>query len=374
MNFEPTEERRLLADSLARFLADRHGPEAMAARLETGHDPAFWRALCDLGAIGALVPEEAGGFAGGGFDIATVFEALGHALVLEPALATGVLGARLAAAGGRGDLVEAAIAGEARLAFAHHEPQSRYDMAEIETRAVAAGDGWRIDGRKAVALGADQADTLFVSARVAGEAGDEDGLALFAIPADAPGLTRIAYPTVDGGGAADLVLSEVLVGADAVIGAPGDAYPLIEEVLGLGVLALSAEALGAMEAVKAMTLRYLAERHQFGRPIGAFQALQHRMVDMTIEIETVRSAVIRAASAVDGAARLPRELALSGAKNLVGRVGRMVAEEAIQLHGAIGMTWEYPLGHYAKRLVMIDHQLGDTDFHLERYVALKRGG
>jgi alkylation response protein AidB-like acyl-CoA dehydrogenase len=371
MDFTHTDDRRMLADTLAKYLRDRYTPAVREAHAYTGDGFSrdVWQEMCDLGIMGALIPEEQGGFGGAGHDIAVVFEALGRALVVEPFLSTGILGARLAGACGRADLVEAAVSGSLHLALAHYEPQSRYDLAAVETTAKKDGEGYVLDGRKCVVLGAGFADRLIVSARLEGDRFDIQGLALFEIDPKAEGVTVHAYPLIDGAAAGDVFLDQVRVGADALMGPAGDAYPLIEEVIGLGALALSAEAVGAMETAKDTTIDYLKQRKQFGRAISSFQALQHRAVDMVIEIEQARSALIRAASMGD-APQAARQRAISAAKNLAGRVGTKIAEEAIQLHGGIGMTWEYPLSHYAKRLIMIDHQLGDTDYHLERFVAL----
>ncbi|MEO0998992.1 MAG: acyl-CoA dehydrogenase family protein [Pseudomonadota bacterium] len=372
MDFSLTDDRRMVADTLSRFLRDAYGPElrAKVAHEAPGYSPEIWAKMAELGIIGALLPEEAGGFGGQGGDIAVVFEEVGRALSTEPFLATGVLGARLlAATGGPAELIEQAIAGEAQLALAHSEPASRYDLERVETTAREEGGKWRLDGVKSVAYGAATAGRVIVSARTSGGIEDADGITLFLIDPEGPGVRRRAYPVIDGGAAADLWLDAVE--PEAVLGAVGGGFAPLEAAVAAGCLALSAEALGAMEAAKDMTVGYLRERKQFGRPIGSFQALQHRAVEMVIEIEQMRSAVIRAAALLEGE-RVERERAVSAAKNLAGRVGRHVAEEAIQLHGGIAMTWEYPLGHYAKRLVMIDHQLGDADHHLERFGALGR--
>ncbi len=212
-----------------------------------------------------------------------------------------------------------------------------------------------------------------MSARTSGEVDDEAGISLFLVEAGAPGITLRGYPLIDGGRAAEVRLSGVRVAADALLGQEGAGHAVVEAAVGRGILALCAESLGAMHEAKEATLEYLRTRKQFGVPIGSFQALQHRMADMLLEIEQARSAVINAAAALEGD-RLARERALSAAKYTVGRVGTLVAEECIQMHGGIGMTWELPLAHFAKRLVMIDHQLGDEDHHLERYVALGNGG
>ncbi|KGD43013.1 hypothetical protein DO70_6527 [Burkholderia pseudomallei] len=228
-----------------------------------------------------------------------------------------------------------------------------------------------LDGAKAVVDCGEHATFFVVSARIAGGDDDAAGLSLFVVPRTAPGVTVRGYRKIDGGRAADVRLERVALADDACVGTPGEAADAIERAIGFGLLALAAEALGAMDVAKAHTLEYLRTRRQFGVPIGSFQALQHRMAELLLEIEQARSAVINAAAQLD-APRVARERALSAAKYSVGRIGALVAEESIQLHGGIGMTWELPLAHYAKRLVMIDHQLGDEDHHLARYAALSR--
>ena len=375
MNFEHTEDRRMLADTLNRFVAEQAGIETRnrIAYGEQGRSPALWRQFAELGAIGALFPEADGGFGGAGFDIAVVFECLGRGLVAEPFLGALMVGRALGAAGS--DAQKARIAGLVEgstvAALAHDEPGNHYEMSRVATRAERTGPGWVLSGAKAVVLFGDQAELLLVSARTAGALDDEAGISLFLVPGDAAGLTRRGYGRIDGGHAAELVFENVQVGPDALLGAEGQGLATLELAIGHGVLALCAEALGAMDVAKQHTLEYLQTRKQFGKPIGSFQALQHRMADLLLEVEQARSAVINAAAAID-ADRLTRERALSAAKYSIGRIATLVAEESIQLHGGIGMTWELPLSHYAKRLVMIDHQLGDEDHHLARYMALGR--
>jgi alkylation response protein AidB-like acyl-CoA dehydrogenase len=376
MNFEHTEERRMLADSLNRFIAAQYTFEArerITASLE-GMSAAFWEKFAELGVLGALVREEDGGFGGAGFDIAVVFEALGRGLVVEPLLGSAVLAAEaIAHAGSEAQraLLEGIVDGSTIAAFAHDEPGSHYEMARVETRAEPSGDGWVINGAKSVVAQGEGSDMFVVSARTSGAIDDEAGISLFLVPRGAAGVTVTGTPSIDGGRVAALRFDNVVVGAGDILGAANDGYATLERAMGRGVLALCAESLGAMEAAKAATLEYLRTRKQFGMVIGSFQALQHRMADLLLEIEQARSAVINAAAALD-ADRITREKALSAAKMSIGRIGTLVAEECIQLHGGIGMTWELPLAHYAKRLVMIDHQLGDEDHHLQRYIALSK--
>jgi len=241
----------------------------------------------------------------------------------------------------------------------------------VQTRAKQEGSDWVLSGAKAVVQHGESADVFVVSARNSGTVEDEAGISLFLVPADAQGLAVRGYPTIDGGRAAELTLQDVKLPANALLGAPGAGFATIENAVGAGIVALCAEALGAMDEAKKATLEYLQTRKQFGMFIGSFQALQHRMANMLLEIEQARSAVINAAAALS-AERVVRERALSAAKFSIGRIGTLVAEESIQMHGGIGMTWELPLAHYAKRLIMIDHQLGDEDHHLQRYIELGR--
>lgn len=373
MNFEHTEDRRMLADSLNRFIAEQYAFETRdrIAKSAQGFSSEIWQQFAELGVIGALFSEADGGFGGGGFDVAVVFEALGRGLVVEPLLGAVMAGEAISVAGSdaqKGVLAEI-IGGTTIAALAHDEPETHYELSRVQTRAERSGDGWVLNGAKAVVQQGEQANLFVVSARTSGAVDDEAGISLFLVPAKAQGLVLRGSPAIDGGRVAELTLDNVKLGASALLGAEGQGYATLERATGRGLLALCAEALGAMEAAKTATLEYLRTRKQFGTLIGSFQALQHRMADLLLEIEQARSAVINAAAAID-ADRVTRERALSAAKVSIGRIGTLVAEESIQMHGGIGMTWELPLAHYAKRLVMIDHQLGDEDHHLQRYIAL----
>lgn len=375
MNFEHTEDRRMLADTLNRFISKEYNFKTRdsISTSAQGFSPAHWQQFAELGVIGALFEEGEGGFGGSGFDLAVVFEELGRGLVVEPFLGAVLAGGALAHAGNDGHkaLLDDLIAGVVVPAFAHAEKEGHYGLSYVRTTARANNGGWVLDGAKCVVQQGAAADIIVVSARTAGAHDDSEGISLFLLPRDTPGLSLRPYPNIDGGCAAELTLSSVSLPAGALLGAKGKAYATLEHCIGRGILALCAEALGAMNAAKQATLEYLKTRKQFGVPIGSFQALQHRMADMLLEIEQSRSAVINAALALEMPG-IAREKALSAAKFTIGRVGALVAEECIQMHGAIGMTWELPLTHYAKRLVMIDHQLGDEDYHLERYIALNR--
>ncbi|WP_157219586.1 acyl-CoA dehydrogenase family protein [Flavisphingomonas formosensis] len=366
MHFQHSDDRRMLSETLGRYLGQRYPIEArhQIAESQRGWSPEQWAALSELGVVGALFDERVGGFGGAGFDIAIIFEQLGRALVVEPLLGTLMAGRALALAGGSDDVLARVIAGNCILALAHEEPQSRYDLWDVQCRAVPEGAGWRLRGSKALVCQIEAADHILVSARITGEAGDAAGIGLFLVAAGTPGASVRSYPLVDGGRGGDFTLEDVKATLITENGAS-----LIEEAAAAGIVALSWEAVGIMDVLKRDTLEYLRTRKQFGAPIGKFQALQHRMATAALEIEQARSAGINAAAALDSA-RAERERSVSAAKFTIGRVGTLVAEEAIQLHGGIGMTWELPLSHYAKRLIMIGHQLGDEDHHLERFIAL----
>ncbi|MEX2519118.1 MAG: acyl-CoA dehydrogenase [Paracoccaceae bacterium] len=365
MDFALSEERQMLTDTLSRFVREKYElpTRQKAAAMEGGFDPAMWARFAELGAVGALLPEDAGGFGGAGEDIIVVFEALGGGLVVEPFLATAILGATPLIGAGKDEMLEQVIGGALHLALAHTEPSSRFEMSRVSCEADEDGV---ITGRKSVVLNGATADMLIVSARSSGDEADEAGIGLWLVDPKAEGVTMRAYGTIEGGHAAEFTFDGV---KGEALGDAEDGYKTLERTLGRGVLALCAEALGAMEVCKDLTLDYLKTRKQFGQPLGKFQALQHRMVAMVIAIEQARSLTMLAAGMMD-APRKERERALSAAKNMVGRVGRLISEETIQLHGGIAMTWEYAAPHFAKRLTMIDHLLGDEDFHLARFLKL----
>ena len=374
MNFTHTEDRRMLADSLNRFVAEQYGIEQRnhLAYGAEGHSPALYAQFAELGAIGALFPEEDGGFGGSGFDISVVFESLGRGLVAEPLLGALVVGQALIAAGTEAQKrqLEDIIAGGVIAALAHDEPGSHYELNKVTATAARTATGWVLNGAKSVVAFGEKAGLLLVSARTAGGMFDTAGISLFLVDGNAAGIVKRGYSRMEGGRAAELTFENVQLAEDALLGAEGRGHAVLEHVQGFALLALAAEALGAMDVAKQNTLEYLQTRKQFGVVIGSFQALQHRMADLLLEVEQVRSTVINAADAIDNAQGTEREKMLSAAKYTVGSVGTLVAEESIQMHGGIGMTWELPLAHYAKRLIMIDHQFGDEDHHLARFMAL----
>ncbi|UWR14837.1 acyl-CoA dehydrogenase family protein [Sulfitobacter sp. M368] len=374
MNFDLTEERQMLQDTLRRFLRDRYDTATRNAILDSdsGMSSDIWAQLAELGVIGALFTEEQGGFGGKGFDLAVVFEELGRAGVVEPVLDSAVLaGGLLADLGNEAQQahVETLIGGGLHMALAHGEPSSRYDLNRVQTTAKTDGDAIVLNGHKAVVVNAEAADYLVVSARESGAVDDEAGISLFLVPSDAKGLTIQGYALLAGGRAAEVMLDNVQLTAADRLGEAGNAFAAIEARMAAASVAQCAETLGAMETATELTRDYLGTRKQFGRPIGTFQALAHRFSDLLIEMEQARSAVINAAGHLEEDRKL-REINISATKNLMGRAGRLVAEESIQMHGGIAMTQEYELAHIAKRITMADHRFGDTDHHLERFISL----
>ncbi|WP_197917190.1 acyl-CoA dehydrogenase family protein [Thiosulfatihalobacter marinus] len=352
MDFNLTEDRQMLSDTLTRFLGEKYPVDHRnkVAYAAPFHDPALWDQLVELGALYALAPEDAGGFGGSGFDISVVFEAMGRALCPEPVLGAAMAARLLCAAGAD---CGALLSGATKYAVAMTELDAPYDLNDMATTASARGAGHVLSGRKSTVYGGQVADEFLVAAKL------EGGVALFAVRAAEANVT--GYAMMDGGGAAELLLDDTP--ARLLL---ADASAALEDAVNAGIVALCAEAVGAMEVLHAMTVEYLKQRRQFGVPIGKFQVLQHRAVDMLTEIEQARSITIKAAADLGGAAG---GRSASMAKNLIGRAARLVAEEAIQMHGGIAMTWEYAASHYAKRLVMLDAQLGDTDYHLSRVMA-----
>jgi alkylation response protein AidB-like acyl-CoA dehydrogenase len=377
MDFNFKEEQLQLGDALKRWIAREYGMEARRAIVasQEGVSRAAWVGLTELGLTALPLPEAQGGFDGGAVDMFVVMQELGRGLLVEPYFAT-VLGAEFLRRGGsHGALLERVAAGELRLACALGERQSRHELRDIATRAEpvdGVGGGWRLSGEKKVVLHGAQAGVLIVSARSSGAQRDEAGISLFALPADASGLHITEYRTLDGQRAADLRLDGVHVDAAALVGGPGAGWPILEAVADYGAALLCAEAVGAMDALFGATLDYLKTRQQFGVPIGKFQALQHRMADMYIHLEQARSMALLAAVRLDGDGAdgaNERRRAVSAAKYRVGMAARFVGQQAVQLHGGMGVTDELPAAHYFKRLSTIELQLGDCDHHLARFMA-----
>ncbi len=371
MDFNFKEEQLQFADALKRWIDKDYNFDARMKIMHSdeGVSNAAWSTLAELGMTALPVPEEQGGFNGSAVDMYVVMKELGRGLVIEPYFAT-VLGADFLKRGGtHGALLEQVAAGELKLACVLHEKQSRHELADIATTATVQGDGYGIDGSKSVVVHGDQANKLIVSARSSGGQRDRDGISLFVVPADAEGVTISGYRSLDGQRAANVVLDKVKVDASALIGAAGQGWDILDACADYGAALLCAEALGAMEALFDATLEYLKTRTQFGAPIGKFQALQHRMADMFIHLEQARSMALLAAVKADVPDANERRAAVSAAKYRVGEAARFIGQQAVQLHGGMGVTNELPAAHHFKRLTMIGLTLGDGDHHLRRFMA-----
>jgi alkylation response protein AidB-like acyl-CoA dehydrogenase len=379
VDFRYTEEQLALQETLRRFIARDYDFERRRAltRSPSGFSADAWAQYAELGLLALPLPEEYGGLGGNGVDVMVVMEQVGRGLLLEPYLSTVVLCGGIIAACGSRDLKQrllpAIAAGNLQIALAAYEAAGRYELSRLASSAVHDKEGWRLTGRKSVVLDAPSADFFLVSARPPGGAAELGGLALFLVPREAAGLTLHPYATQSGGRAADLQLSDVHVEAAAVIGSGAEALDLLERGVDAAAAALCAEAAGIVSALNEATLGYLKSRKQFGVPIGVFQALQHRMADMYIADEQIRSMAIIAATHAGDEDALARRRAISGAKAYIGQAARFVGQQAVQLHGAMGMVDDLIVSHYFKRLTMIDMTLGDTDFHLARFSDAGRG-
>ncbi|MEW6299273.1 MAG: acyl-CoA dehydrogenase [Thermodesulfobacteriota bacterium] len=375
MNFSYSEEQQLLAQSLRQFLAKGYTFEARRAIITSaaGYSEQVWATFAGMGLLGLPFASAYGGFGGTALDVLPVMEAIGEGLIVEPYLATVGLGGQFVARGGsearKRALLPALVEGRLKLAFAQTERDARYDLAHVAVRAQRSGNGYVLEGEKCVVLHAPCADTLVVSARTAGGITDARGISLFLVDRNAPGVSLQAYRTVDNLRAADVSFSGVALPADALIGPEGGALPLIEEVVDYATALLCAEAVGAMKYANDATLDYLKTRKQFGAPIGSFQALQHRMVDMMITYEQAKSMAYLACAKADNADPRERRRAVSAAKIKIADACRHVSQEAVQLHGGMGMTEELKISHTFRRLTMIAQTFGDADHHLERFAA-----
>ncbi len=379
MDFSLSEEQTIFRDSVARFVAEEYPfdrRQTLAAK-EPGYSETHWERFAELGWLAATLPEDYGGLGGTAVEGMLLAEHFGRGLVMNPYLATVVLGANAILHGGSEEqkrrLLPPVAEGRAKLAFAYAEPQSRYDLHDVATTARAENGGYRIDGQKGVVFYAASADRIVVSARTSGESREPDGISLFLVDANAEGLEARHYSTQDGGRASELRFDGVRVEADARLGEPGTegrALPVIERVIDHAIAAVCAEAVGAMWAVYEQTLAYLKTREQFGRTLGSFQALQHRMVDVYMKCELAQSMVHEATLHLDAPDAATRGRAAAAAKYEVGRNARDVGQEGVQLHGGIGMTFDLPIGHYLKRITTINASFGDPRHHLRRYQQL----
>ncbi|HAY07516.1 MAG TPA: acyl-CoA dehydrogenase family protein [Hyphomonas sp.] len=372
MDFNFTEEQTMIRDSLAKLIKDKYDFDTRrkVVASKDGWRPEMWAQFVELGLTAAPFSEEDGGLGGGPIDAMVVMEEFGKGLVVEPFLQTVVIGGGFLKRGTTAQKEEhlaALIGGEAVFAFAYAEPKGRYNLADLETTAKKDGKGWKISGHKAVVVGAPWASHLIVTARTGGGRRDAKGVGVFIVPKSAKGVTTRDYPTVDGRRASEVYFDNVAVGPEAVIGE--DSLGLVELVTDEAIAALAAEACGAMKVAQAMTVEYSKTRKQFGTPIGKFQVLQHRMVDMFMEAEQSVSMTYMATLKL-GEDDVTRKKAASATKVRIGQAGRFVGQSAIQIHGGMGMTDELAIGHYFKRLTIIDSEFGNVDHHLKRYTDL----
>lgn len=375
MDFNFTEEQGMVRDGLSRLVREQYGFEDRRKAIASGAGwrPEVWSQLAELGILGMPFSEADGGFGGGAVDAMVIMEEFGKGLVVEPFVPTVVCAGGFLKHGGtaaqKEEHIGAIVSGERVYAFAYAEPRGRYDLADLETTAKKDGAGYVLNGHKAVVIGAPWASHLVVTARTGGERRDRAGISVFVLAKDTPGVTTRDYVTVDGRRASEVYFENASIPAEALIGAEGDGLSLIEQVADEAVAAICAEACGAMKVAHAMTVEYSRQRKQFGVPIGKFQVLQHRMVDMYTAYETAVSLTYLATLRL-GADEQTRKRTVSAAKVGVGQSARLVGQEAIQIHGGNGVTDEYAIGHYFKRLTIFDSEFGNVDHHLKRHVAL----
>ena len=374
MDLSLSEEQRLLGDAANRFIAGRYTFEARRGYLQSreGFSRDIWREFADLGWLGLSVPEDFGGLGTGAIETGLVMEAFGRALVVEPYLSTAVIAASLIAELGsdqqKSEMLPAIAEGKAIHAFAQAEPQARFALDNVATKAVRAGDGWRLSGEKTHVMGAPWADTLLVTARISGGQGDRSGIGVFVVQAKASGLSATDFQTLDGARASNIVLKDTPA---TLLGSNEDALPAIEKTVDKTMAAMASEALGCMQVLLDTTIAYTKQRIQFGKPLADNQVLRHRMASMAVKLEEARASALNAVLNVD-ADPVTRALAASSAKVKVGRAGRFIAEHAVQLHGGMGVTEELNVGVYFKRLMAIDVIFGSPEFHLQRHVQLSR--
>ena len=375
MDFSYTETQDMIRDTLARFLADTYDFDKRGKMIasDTGRDPGIWRALAqELGMLGAPFSEDHGGLGGGALENAIIMEELGKVIAIEPYLQTVVIGggALKAVGGAQADAaIPEIIAGNVIIAFAYAEPQGRYDLANIRTTAKKDGAGYRLSGHKGVVYAAPWATHLLITARTGGSGRERDGVSLFLVDAKTPGIVRRDYPTVDGFCASEIYFENAAIPGDALLGEEGAGIGLIERIVDEATIGVCAEACGVTHKLHEGTLDYSKQRQQFGQPIGRFQVLQHRMVDMFMEVEQARSMTIMATLKLELPAN-ERMVAVSQCKAKVARACNFVGQNAVQTHGGIGITQELAIGHYFKRATMIENQFGSADYHYERMERL----
>jgi alkylation response protein AidB-like acyl-CoA dehydrogenase len=375
MDFSYTETQDMIRDTLARFLADTYDFDKRGKMIasDAGRDPGIWQALAqELGMLGAPFAEDHGGLGGGALENAIIMEELGKVIAIEPYLQTVVIGggALKAVGGAQADaVIPEIIAGNVVIAFAYAEPQGRYDLANIRTTAKKDGTGYILSGHKGVVYAASWATHLLITARTGGSGRERDGVSLFLVDAKTPGIVRRDYPTVDGFRASEIYFENAAIPGDALLGSEGAGIGLIEQIVDEATVGVCAEACGVTHKLHEGTLDYSKQRQQFGQPIGRFQVLQHRMVDMFMEVEQARSMTIMATLKLDLPAS-ERMVAVSQCKAKVARACNFVGQNAVQTHGGIGITQELAIGHYFKRVTMIENQFGSADYHYERMERL----
>ena len=376
MDFSLTEEQQMLKDSVERFVRENYAFEDRRKLTATadGFSEDNWKQMAELGWLGVAIPEEYGGIGGGATETMVIMEGFGRGLVLEPYFATIVLGANLIIQAGtsvqKEFLLPQVTEGQLKLSFAYAERQARFDLNDVETQAKKVTDGYTINGAKGVVFGAAAADKLIVAARTSGDTRDPDGITLFLVDSNANGISRRDYTTNDALAASEITFHDVQVGADSILGIEGGGYMVIERVTEYAIAALCAEAVGCMDVLKDETNEYIKTRKQFGQPIGKFQVLQHRMVDILINCEEARSMAYVATAMMDSDDADERARSVAAAKVQIGKSGRFVGQNSIQMHGGMGMTDELKIGHYFKRLTMIDLTFGDQDHHTKRFAAM----
>jgi pimeloyl-CoA dehydrogenase small subunit len=375
MDFEPSDDQRLLVESVTRMLSNTY---SFAQRkgymtLPEGYSPAVWSQFAEQGLLGLPFAETYGGFGGGAQEVMLVMQAFGRVLVLEPFFPTVVLaGAALNFAGGaeqKAALLPAIAEGRLKMAFAHGERQARYDLTDVVTTAKRSGSGWMLDGSKTVVSHGEAADKMIVSARTGGERYDADGITLFLVDTGASGVARRGYVNRDDTRAADVSLSNVSVADADVLGTVGKGLPIIQRVVEAGIAATAGETVGAMEAMNEMTLEYSKTRVQFGNPIGSYQVVQHRLADMFMAQEQGRSMAMLATMSIDNPDEAARARDIALAKVGIGQAGRYVSQSAVQMHGGIGMTEEYAVGHYFRRCMVTERLFGDPAYYLNKLAA-----
>jgi len=378
MDFSFTSEQDQLRDTVAKLVSQKYDFDTRrkVAKSESGWRPEMWSQFAELGLLGASFTEAEGGFGSGPIEAMIISEEFGKGLVIEPYLQTVVIGGNFFRHGGtdaqKEEHIAGIIGGGTRFAFAYSEPKSRFDLNDVSTTAKKDGAGYTLNGHKAVVIGAPFATHLIVTARTSGAQRDANGITVFLVARNAKGVTTRDYPTVDGLRASEVYFENVAVGADAVIGKVDGGLPLVEKVVDNAIAALCAEAVGCFKVLNEATISYAKQRKQFGQSIATFQVLQHRMVDMFMAAEQASSMTYMVTLKLDEADKA-RKLAASAAKVQIGKAGKLVSQDAVQIHGGMGMTDELNVGHFFKRVTMIESQFGNTDWHLRRYTELSNG-